>query len=483
MGEATGLRFSEHFGIKASDEDDWFDLLLHTDTQLFVDPFRVYAEDSGAWKGAHAELVAFFNLVLKLMADGGLDPGSKRVAAASRLLMFPEPVEFCLGYAKGSDGGRGTAKERRDQMMAAAATAIDAGMESIDHFEEMALFQGRFGPDLISDVVCNVLKSRFITYTQQVCKRHGIDPGDGGIPVVHAAWSEDNRRWEDKVVKLPHNPYTDAAVLLVPARFLRQLPTVRGDEFWDYAFSRGTNAIKGDFEYDVARRVDSETIAALARRNPHLVKKFAALYESNPPPAYPVASDPRGLTNWYEAGNQLALVAKPLKKKDAKKDFCKYIEALCREFVWSTEQRGGWKLLWNPDGTPRSEEHVQQLFHIAVLGYCKAHNVDLSPESASGRGPVDFKFSKGWNRRALVEVKLAKNSKFWQGLTKQVRIYVESEGVKCGFFLVVQFTQRDFSKKRRDRATKLAKKITKKAGYTITPIFLDATRPESASKA
>src|SRR4051794_25283041 len=96
------FRFSERFNLTQTDDDDWFDLMLPSDTRLFVDPFRVYAETSGWWKDAHDELVDLFNLVLELMATASLDPSSQHWKAAEELLMFPEPIEFCLGYAEGS---------------------------------------------------------------------------------------------------------------------------------------------------------------------------------------------------------------------------------------------------------------------------------------------------------------------------------------------------------------------------------------------
>jgi hypothetical protein len=46
------FRFSERFKVLATDDDDWFDVMLPSDTRLFVDPFRVYADDTGIWKGA-----------------------------------------------------------------------------------------------------------------------------------------------------------------------------------------------------------------------------------------------------------------------------------------------------------------------------------------------------------------------------------------------------------------------------------------------
>jgi hypothetical protein len=473
--------FSEKFKVRRKAKDDWYDVLLQTDTRLFVDPFRIYADDSGIWKGAHAELVDFFNLVLELMAKASLNPKSAHWRAAANLLMFPEPIEFCLGYSKESKGGQGTAKKTRDNMLKAGALAIKAGLDHVEHFEEMALFQGRVGPDLVSDIACNVLKSRFIKYTQAVCKRHkGIKTKR--IPIKHASWSRAGRRWENDSVELPYNKWTNSAVILVPEDFLRELPTVEGDEFWEYAFAYEAENIKGEFEYDVARNVDSETIAKLARRNPELVKKYVARYESAVPRPYDVERDPRGLVNWYQAGKELGSKVKTVGQPTTQAAFCKFVESLCNEFVWATEQRGGWKLLWNPDGSPRAESSVQQLFHIAMLGYCKSHDIDLSPEASSGRGPVDFKFSAGWTRRAVVEVKLVNNSSFWHGLSSQLTTYIDAEGVKCGYFLAVRYHKNDFLKARTKAVERKARELSTKLGYKIVPIFVDARPKKSASK-
>jgi hypothetical protein len=474
--------FSERFKIKRGAKDDWYDVLMQTDTRLFVDPFRIYANDTGIWKGAHEELVDFFNLVLEMMAEASLNPASAHGKAAAKLLVFPEPVEFCLGYAKESKGGQGTARKTRENMLKAGALAIKAGLDRVEHFEEMALFGGRIGPDLVSDIACNVLKSRFIKYTQTVCKRHkGIKTKM--ISVKHSSWSRQNRRWENGSAELPYNPWTKSAVILVPEEFLRELPTVEGDEFWEYAFAYEAENIKGEFEYDVARNVDSEMIAKLAPRNPELVKKYVARYEEHIPPSYNIERDPRGLVNWYEAGKSFGSKSNPVGQPKTQADFCKFVESLCQEFVWATEQRGGWKLLWNPDGTPRAESSVQQLFHIAMLGYCKSHDIDLSPEASSGRGPVDFKFSAGWTRRAVVEVKLVNNSSFWHGLSTQLTTYIDAEGVKCGYFLAIRYHKNDFLKVRTKAVKDKARDLSKKLGYKIVPIFVDATPKKSASKA
>jgi hypothetical protein len=474
------FRFSERFiHVPRTGEDDWFDVMLPSDTRLFVDPFRVYADDTGFWKGAHDELVDLFNLVLELMAKASLNPASQHWRAASELLMFPEPIEFCLGFSEGSEGGRGTATKRRDEMLAAGSIAINAGMTDVSHFEEMTLFQGRVGPDLISDVTCNVLKGRFISYTREVCDRYGIQTRP--VPVKHSSWSRENRRWENNTYELPYNPWTKAGVLLAPSRFLRELPTIEGGGFWDFAFAYESANIKGQFSYDVARNVRSETIARLAKQNPDLVRKFAKRFEQQPPKPYDVEIDPKGRTRWYEAGLELATFARPVSEPGSTDDFCEFVGHLCNEFIWVTEQRGGWRLLWNKDGTQRAESAVQQLFHVAMLGYCKNHDIDLSPESAAGRGPVDFKFSQGWTRRALVEVKKSNHTRFWHGINTQTPTYMKAEGIRCGYFMAIQYTDADFTKERIQRVRDKAAEVAAECGYDIKPVFVDARQKKSAS--
>jgi hypothetical protein len=76
-------------------------------------------------------------------------------------------------------------------------------------------------------------------------------------------------------------------------------------------------------------------------------------------------------------------------------------------------------------------------FFAIAYSYCKANNVDIAPEVDSGSGQVDFKFSKGFNSRVLVEVKLSTNSKLVQGYKSQLEIYKESEETMHAIYLVI----------------------------------------------
>ena len=145
------------------------------------------------------------------------------------------------------------------------------------------------------------------------------------------------------------------------------------------------------------------------------------------------------------------------------------------------ENQGGWDLIHNDDGTPKSEAACQRLFLGIVRHYCKANNIDISPEVNIGRGPVDFKLSRGVEFRALIEMKLANNTKFWNGLKKQLPKYLEAEEVKTGRFLIVAFNENDV-----ERLNGIYQKIADVAAetnYEIEHKVVDAVwRPQSASK-
>lgn len=91
------MRFSDAFGITRTAADDWFDPHLSVDTKLFVDPLLLFLAKENVWVGAHDELIAHFTKCYELVAKA-TGPTSTSARVAKRLLTFPEPSEFCLGY-------------------------------------------------------------------------------------------------------------------------------------------------------------------------------------------------------------------------------------------------------------------------------------------------------------------------------------------------------------------------------------------------
>ena len=65
------------------------------------------------------------------------------------------------------------------------------------------------------------------------------------------------------------------------------------------------------------------------------------------------------------------------------------------QFVFLVENGALYELLWAND-MPRTERSAQKLFYGIADTYCKANNVDVSPEVDHGGGPVDFTFATSY---------------------------------------------------------------------------------------
>lgn len=98
-----------------------------------------------------------------------------------------------------------------------------------------------------------------------------------------------------------------------------------------------------------------------------------------------------------------------------------------------------------------------------------------------GRGPVDFKFSSGYENKYLIEIKQASNSKFWAGIETQLTKYLEVEQNKNGIFIAVCYTDKEL--KNTSNIQERVTEINKKLELNIQAYIVDATPDKpSASK-
>ncbi|WP_457662836.1 hypothetical protein [Sinorhizobium medicae] len=111
--------------------------------------------------------------------------------------------------------------------------------------------------------------------------------------------------------------------------------------------------------------------------------------------------------------------------------------------------------------------------------FCKANNIDISPETHSGGGPVDFKFSKGYSNRLVVEIKLSKGTVV-HGYKSQLEVYKTAANTDAGLFLVVDVG--GMGRKLSD--IKKHQQLSREAGHTVSDIVVvDGKRKRSASVA
>jgi hypothetical protein len=135
------------------------------------------------------------------------------------------------------------------------------------------------------------------------------------------------------------------------------------------------------------------------------------------------------------------------------------------------ENKGGWKLFYVNGQPVRKEEDIQIAYRLTWFRTLS----DVSREVNDGRGPADFKISRGSVDKTIVEFKLASNPQLRQNLQNQVEIYKKASDVKIGFKVIFYFSDAE-SKRIQDLLVEL--ELTKDP-YIIQ---VDARKKESASK-
>ena len=75
-----------------------------------------------------------------------------------------------------------------------------------------------------------------------------------------------------------------------------------------------------------------------------------------------------------------------------------------------------------------------------------ATEYDVNREVNNGRGPVDFKVSKGSKDTTLVEFKLASNTKLKKNLENQVEIYKKANCTDRAIKVILYFNEAEYVK-------------------------------------
>lgn len=469
---------SSAFKIARTEDDDWFDAIVDADTELFVDPFLLFKERKGFWAGAHDTIIQHFDLAFSLIAESGVNPKSLSYSKAVHLLTFKEPKEFCLGYTargtRGSGGGAGHARAIAE----AIGNAIHRGLEHPKHFEELGIFNQGIGSDRISDITCTILKRRLIEYTREVAARHEIQLEEHFV--FAASFDAARLRWTVERVALPTNPATGGPFIFVPERFLRDLPVLNAEDWWE---SYENTMLREDLNYEIIRKVDKKTIIEKARQNPESVRAWATAKESEAAMAYDFRRDPKGVWQWDIATSSFTQIH-PIQiiPPNSQSEFLEVIRSVIAQYKLFIEEQGGWFLLWNGPRQDKPEHAAQLLFRGITQSYCRSNNISLDAEVNLGRGPVDFKFSNGYLQRLHLEVKKMHNGKFWNGLEDQLPSYMRSDEVTHGWFVAIRYRN---GKSADERAAELPKRVAQTASLRKVTLFyttIDARPKQSASK-
>jgi hypothetical protein len=468
--------FSEAFGIPGAGQYEWLDPILERDTPLFVDPFAIFADSDEAWRQAHDTIVDYFHSAFEMLAKSNLRRSHQYYRRTLILMEFPEPKEFRLGYASKSADGSGSGPGLARLVVEAMGQAIQRGLEDMRHFEELGVLIEGINRDRIGDITCNLLKPRFIEYTQNVC--HSLDIPMQNVTLRHSTYNAMRWRWDEGEHLVPVDPASGKPILLVPWRFLRELPTINAFEFED-------TALRDDMNLDISTNVRKSKIIRLARRHPETLRRWVVSLEASTPTPYDVNDDPKLIVKWQRVGNE-AVQAEPLDsgveiKTEA--DLMVFMHGIIQKFRHWVEDKGGWRVFWDSQAKAVPEPNMQLLFLAVLDGYCEQAGLRLDREVETGRGPVDFTITADKRVRVLVEMKKLTHGEFWHGLQIQTPVYMRGQDVTNAIFLVVRDSDTPPMRERWRRLNQEAVTVSDETGLNIEIERINILPKDPASKA
>jgi len=112
------------------------------------------------------------------------------------------------------------------------------------------------------------------------------------------------------------------------------------------------------------------------------------------------------------------------------------------------ENKGGHRFFYVKGRSIEREEDIHILFRFTWF----ATTSDVTTEANDGRGPVDFKVSRGSRDKTLVEFKLAKSKSLRRNLQRQAEIYQKASDARKAIKVIIYFTKQE--RERVDRILK-----------------------------
>lgn len=308
------------------------------------------------------------------------------------------------------------------------------------------------GRDNISDFTTNLIKDYLYSYTESFALEHLEEGQRAQVSIRDAVFNYETESWQTKTYTLPW--IKGDHVVLVPkdmltrddtwinkndlVRDFREIPAAIPD-------SDLRSQINNYFEQALVRHKDrdanqkerDEAAVRTIKAFPQVIDYFIRKKENQGNKAADVSKEKvrfaEAVFNYNIIGIQQML---------ERTDFYKvapstYEESLQRANYLKRviEDQGGHRMFYK-DGRPiRYEKDLQIMFRLVWFGTPS----DVSAEVNDGRGPADFKISRGAKDKTIVEMKLASNTALKRNLQHQAALYQNASDAKSAIKVIIYF--------------------------------------------
>ena len=479
------IYFSDYFEV----ERKWihkhgaFNVSLVADLPLFIDPFLLFNSSKPKYKQLHRDIIEYLRFLRDKSSSRNLDPDL--IAAWYR---FPEVHQTWLGFSASGNKGRGLGSDFAQALHENLNTLFhNFGQEQItkgSHLEKLCLIKDGVGRDNISDFTTNLVKGFLLDYSQSFSRKYIAPTKLRSVPVRKVRFNYQTESWQGGIFQLPW--FRDDYVLLVPKDMLTKDDTWinKSDlvsEFENVPESIPDNELRAQINNyfrsvlpKEPKKEDKErAVHQTISKFPQLVDYYIRRKEEKGQEAVSISSSKVAFSErlYVEQFSQLSsLLASTT-------DFYRvagktHSEARQRaEFLKDViENKGGHRIFY-VNGEPIERELDLQILYR--LTWCGTRS-DVSTEVNDGRGPADYKISRGAHDKTIIEFKLASNPQLRRNLERQSAIYQKASDAKHSLKVIIYF-----SKSELDRVSRILKEL--KLDDDPDVILIDARKDNKPS--
>lgn len=450
------IYFTDFFGVQPEILEGYgaFNISLINDLPLFIDPFLLFDSENPEYTALHEEIIRYVKFLRDVSSDQSINKG-----LLDSWFRFPEVSQNWLGFSKTGNRGSGLGDKFAGGLHRNLHRVFkDFGSETItrgSHLEKLCLMADGVGRDHLSDFTTNLIKGHLLEYTQTFAREH-LDPSLRRVFAIEKVrFDYETRRWRGARYELP----TLGAdfILLTPKDILTKDEAWinRGDlldEFQDIYPALPDEQLRAQVNEYFARRLSEdakedeirEAAAATIEHFPQIIDYYIRHKEDTGDEAHKVSGIKVRETEIQFIEQIRMLVDEKLVGTEFYETGDSFEEALRRlHFLKSViEDQDGYRLFYLKGKPIQREADLQLMYRLT---WC-ATTFDVNREVNNGRGPVDFKVSKGSADKTLIEFKLASNTKLKQNLKHQVGVYEAANDTSKSIKAILYFSDTEFRK-------------------------------------
>jgi hypothetical protein len=321
----------------------------------------------------------------------------------------------------------------------------------------LTLIRTGVGRDNISDFATTLIKHHLLQYTQEFARAHVHSSFRKSFNVARVSFNYETESWMNGTFDLP--AFDGDFVLLTPKDILTKDDTWinRHDlmaQFEGIVEALPDASLRAQVDRYFRRQLSTrptveeiqEAKASTIQLFPGIIETYIKEKEDGGDRAESISKERVNLTQrTFVDGLKQQLISVLFESTPFYEIVGNTKEEARRRVLFLKdviENKDGYRLFW-PGGQPiRVENDVQILYRLTWCGTVS----DINREINNGRGPVDFKVSRGSFDKSVVEFKLASNTQLQRNLENQVAIYQRANNTDQALKVITYFSAEELAK-------------------------------------